>query len=240
MRSELSNFSEIPGLRIGYWLSYTMRAQFKNKPISSYADTRRGLQTGNSEKFIKKWFELSVENTNLIPSKESKYLPAKWFLFNSGGTFRRWYGNIIDVVNWECNGRDIKSSGKAIIPSEERYFDELISWNKISSGQMSVRYQPAGIIPGDASPFLHSVSQNHDIILYAMGILNSKIAAAVVEVLSPTLNFEVGNIAEIPVANDEGSKNQVLPYIINNCIDLGKKDWDSYEISWDFKRHPLV
>ena len=160
-------------------------------------------------------------------------------MFNSGGAFRRWYGNIIDIVNWECNGKDIKNSGKAIIPSEDRYFDELISWNKISSGQMSVRYQPAGIIPGDASPFLHSVNQNHEIILYAMGILNSKITAAIVEVLSPTLNFEVGNIAEIPVAVNENSKSQVLSHI-NDCIDLGKRDWNSYETSWGFKRHPLV
>lgn len=237
--AEQVNFSKIPGSRVGYWLSEKMRTQFENKPISSYADTRRGLQTGNSGTFIRKWFEVSTEKENLTPTKESKYLPDKWFLFNSGGAFRRWYGNIIDVVNWECNGKDIKNSGKAIIPSEDRYFDELISWNKISSGQMSVRYQPAGIIPGDASPFLHSVNQNHEIILYAMGILNSKIAAAIVEVLSPTLNFEVGNIAEIPVAVNENSKSQVLSHI-NDCIDLGKRDWNSYETSWGFKRHPLV
>lgn len=237
--AEQANFSKIPGLRVGYWLSKKMRTQFENKPISSYADTRRGLQTGNSGTFIRKWFEVSTEKENLTPTKESKYLPDKWFLFNSGGAFRRWYGNIIDVVNWECNGKDIKNSGKAIIPSEDRYFDELISWNKISSGQMSVRYQPAGIIPGDASPFLHSVNQNHEIILYAMGILNSKITAAIVEVLSPTLNFEVGNIAEIPVAVNENSKSQVLSHI-NDCIDLGKRDWNSYETSWGFKRHPLV
>lgn len=237
--AEQANFSKIPGSRVGYWLSEKMRTQFENKPISSYADTRRGLQTGNSGTFIRKWFEVSTEKENLTPTKESRYLPNKWFLFNSGGAFRRWYGNIIDVVNWECNGKDIKNSGKAIIPSEDRYFDELISWNKISSGQMSVRYQPAGIIPGDASPFLHSVNQNHEIILYAMGILNSKITAAIVEVLSPTLNFEVGNIAEIPVAVNENSKNQVLSRV-NDCIDLGKRDWNSYETSWDFKRHPLV
>lgn len=234
-----SNFSQIPGSRLGYWLSDKMRTQFKNKPISSWADTRRGLQTGDSGTFIRKWFEVSIEKENLTPTKESRYFPSKWFLFNSGGAFRRWYGNIIDIVNWEYNGRDIKNSGKAIIPSEDRYFDELISWNKISSGQMSVRYQPAGIIPGDASPFLHSVSQNHETILYAMGILNSKITAAIVEVLSPTLNFEVGNIAEIPVAVNENSKKQVLSRV-NDCIDLGKKDWDSYETSWDFKRHPMV
>ena len=234
-----SNFSKIPGKRIGFWLSDTLQSQFEKLPMSSYADTRRGLQTGNSEKFIRKWFEISSACADLSPTKDSKRLPVKWFLFNSGGAFRRWYGNIIDVVNWKGNGKDIKCTGKAIIPSEDRYFDELISWNKISSGQMSVRYQPVGIIPGDASPFLHSSSQNHDVILYAMAILNSKIAAEIVKVLSPTLNFEVGNIAEIPVATDSRFHAKVLNYT-NDCIDIAKVDWDSFETSWNFKQHPLV
>lgn len=234
-----SNFSKIPKARIGYWISNRMIGQFSKKPISKYADTRRGLQTGNSEKFIRKWYEVLRKKEALQLDQNTKKLPCKWFLFNSGGSFRRWYGNIIDVVNWEDSGRDIKNTGKAIIPSEDRYFDELISWNKISSGQMSVRYQPKGIIPGDASPFLHSTVQNHEIILYAMAMLNSKIAAAIVEVLSPTLNFEVGNIAEIPVVIDDNYQAQTLP-IVNSCVEAAKSDWDSYETSWDFKRNPLV
>ena len=104
---------------------------------------------------------------------------------------------------------------------------------------MSVRYQPKGIIPGDASPFLHSTVQKHEIILYAMAMLNSKIAAAIVEVLSPTLNFEVGNIAEIPVVIDYNYQAQTLPSV-NSCVEVAKSDWDSYETSWDFKRNPLV
>ena len=237
--ADQSNFSKIPKARIGYWISNKMIGQFSKKPISKYADTRRGLQTGNSEKFIRKWYEVLRKKEALQLDQNTKKLPCKWFLFNSGGSFRRWYGNIIDVVNWEDSGRDIKNTGKAIIPSEDRYFDELISWNKISSGQMSVRYQPKGIIPGDASPFLHSTVQNHEIILYAMAMLNSKIAAAIVEVLSPTLNFEVGNIAEIPVVIDDNYQAQTLP-IVNSCVEAAKSDWDSYETSWDFKRNPLV
>ena len=237
--ADQSNFSKIPKARIGYWISNKMIGQFSKKPISEYADTRRGLQTGNSEKFIRKWYEVLREKEALQLNQNTKKLPCKWFLFNSGGTFRRWYGNIIDVVNWEESGRDIKNTGKAIIPSEDRYFDELISWNKISSGQMSIRYQPKGIIPGDASPFLHSTVQNHEIILYAMAMLNSKIAAAIVEVLSPTLNFEVGNIAEIPVVIDDNYQAQTLPSV-NSCVEVAKSDWDSYETSWDFKRNPLI
>ena len=233
------HFFHIPKKRLGYWISEKLLAQFNQKPLSYYADTRRGLQTGDSQKFIRKWFEISVVKEALKTNKNTKNVPVKWFLFNSGGTFRRWYGNIIDVVNWENNGCDIKATGKAIIPSEDRYFDELISWNKISSGQMSVRYQPQGIIPGDASPFLHSPSQDHNIILYAMAMLNSKIATAIVEVLSPTLNFEVGNIAEIPVAVDASVQARVIT-TVDSCVQITRNDWDFFETSCDFQHHPLL
>ena len=233
------NFAKIPKKRLGYWISDKMIDQFSKKSVSDYADARRGLQTGNSERFIRKWYEVSTTKAALQIDDKTTQQTAKWFLFNSGGVFRRWYGNIIDVVNWENSGREIKSTGKAIVPSEERYFDELVSWNKISSGQMSVRYQPNGIIPGDASPFLHSLAQDHEIILYVMAMLNSKIAATIVEILSPTLNFEVGNIAEIPVAIDTKTREVVLP-IVDVCVRLARNEWNDYEISWDFKRNPLV
>ena len=234
-----SNFSKIPGARFGYWITDKLREQFSKKKISEYADTRRGLQTGNSNMFIRNWYEVSCEKAELMPNRQSKYSEKKWYLFNSGGAFRRWYGNIVDVVNWETNGADIKATGKAIIPSEDRYFDELVSWNKISSGMMSVRYQPAGIIPGDASPFYHSMSQDRDIIWYVMAVMNSKVTAEIVKVLSPTLNFEVGNIAEIPIDLSKTTKEIVLPIVEKNIF-LSKFDWDSYEISWAFEEHPLV
>lgn len=237
--AQQDNFSKIPGARIGYWLSDTLQKQFEKFPVSKYADTRRGLQTGDSNKFIRKWFEVSICNEYLCNSKKARQSLLKWFPFNSGGAFRRWYGNVIDVVNWENNGWAIKQTGKAIIPSEERYFDEIISWNKITSSQMSARYQPVGIIPGDASPFLHSIKQDQKIILYIMAIFNSKVAAAIIEVLSPTLNFEVGNIAEIPVAIDKKTQEDVLPLVYENIV-LSKTDWNSYETSWDFKRHPII
>ena len=233
------DFAKIPRSRFGYWVSETMLKQFQLPALSSYADTRRGLQTGDSGRFIRNWYEVNEDRVEWRLESNSRNSAKKWILFNSGGSFRRWYGNIINVVNWENNGLDIKSTGKAIIPSEERYFDEVVSWNKISSGQMSVRYQPAGIIPGDASPFLHSVKQDHAILIFSMAVLNSKIAAEIVKVLSPTLNFEVGNIAEIPLAIDSNIKRESLDLAEGN-IKVSKEDWDSFETSWDFTTHPLV
>ena len=233
------DFRKIPRSRFGYWVSETMLKQFQLPALSSYADTRRGLQTGDSGRFIRNWYEVKEDRVEWKLERNSRNSAKKWILFNSGGSFRRWYGNIVNVVNWGNNGLDIKSTGKAIIPSEERYFDEVVSWNKISSGQMSVRYQPAGIIPGDASPFLHSIKQDHAILIFSMAVLNSKIAAEIVKVLSPTLNFEVGNIAEIPLAIDSNIKRESLDLAEEN-IKISKEDWDSFETSWDFKVHPLV
>ena len=233
------DFRKIPRSRFGYWVSETMLKQFQLPTLSSYADTRRGLQTGDSGRFIRNWYEVKEDRVEWKLERNSRNSAKKWILFNSGGSFRRWYGNIVNVVNWGNNGLDIKSTGKAIIPSEERYFDEVVSWNKISSGQMSVRYQPAGIIPGDASPFLHSIKQDHAILIFSMAVLNSKIAAEIVKVLSPTLNFEVGNIAEIPLAIDSNIKRESLDLAEEN-IKISKEDWDSFETSWDFKVHPLV
>ena len=233
------DFGKIPRSRFGYWVSETMLKQFQRPALSSYADTRRGLQTGDSGRFIRNWYEVKEDRVEWRLESNSRNSAKKWIVFNSGGSFRRWYGNIVNVVNWGNNGLDIKSTGKAIIPSEERYFDEVVSWNKISSGQMSVRYQPAGIIPGDASPFLHSVKQDHAILIFSMAVLNSKITAEIVKVLSPTLNFEVGNIAEIPLAIDSDIKRESLDLAEEN-IKISKEDWDSFETSWDFTRHPFI
>ena len=235
--TDQSNFSKIPGSPVAYWVSEKIVQNFKNTALSEYADTRRGLQTGNSSRFIRYWYEVPVHKINLLLEKDNIDKRKKWFLFNSGGAFRKWYGNIVNVVNWENNGLEIKASGKAIIPSEERYFDELVSWNKISSGKFSVRYQPYGIIPGDASPFLHSVSKDHSIIMYAMAMMNSKIASEIMQVLSPTLNFEVGNVAKIPLII---TKKEKINEIVEECVELEKKEWNSYETSWDFQCHPLI
>ena len=233
-----ADFFKVPGKPIAYWISETLREQFTKKTLAAYADTRRGLQTGDSDAFIRNWYEVNCKKAELSPSAFSKYAKKKWFLFNSGGVFRRWYGNIINVVNWENGGFDIKATRKAIIPSEERYFDELISWNKISSGKISVRYQPEGIIPGDASPFYHSIVHNREVIMYAMAVMNSKVSAEILKVISPTLNFEVGNIAKIPVDINEETKSKVLPITVDN-VKISCSDWDAFEISWNFKTHPL-
>ena len=230
-----SDFLKIPGRPVAYWVSDKLIGKFKYKSLAEYAETRRGLQTGNSPRFVRNWYEVSIDNMDLSLNDKCKESSKRWFLFNSGGSFRKWYGNIVNIVNWWHEGEDIKATGKAIIPSEDKYFQEIVSWNKISSGNISVRYQPSGIIPGDASPFLHTMNKN--VLFYSMALMNSKIAGEMIQVLSPTLNFEVGNIAKIPMIIKEEEK--VLSYT-KKCIQISKNDWDSFETSWNYKQHPLI
>lgn len=154
--TSLEKFKRITGEPIAYWISEKLSNVFQEgNELSTYGDARRGLQTGDSNQFIRSWFELNInkiflDNKNYDSDTSKKF---KWFLFNSGGNYRKWYGNIIEVVDWFNNGEKIKSTGKAIIPSEDKYFKQCITWNKLSSGKFSVRFQRKGIIQGDASPF---------------------------------------------------------------------------------------
>lgn len=234
-------FRNIPGSPIAYWLTENLiKAFLEGDELTTYGIARRGLQTGDSTRFIRMWFEVSSANLFLddIPynkaSISSKY---KWFPFNSGGSYRKWYGNIIDVVDWENDGGNIKSTGKAIIPSEDKYFKSCITWNKISSGKISVRFQRQGIIQGDASPFFYS--ENESNVKYIMGLLNVSIAREIMKILSPTLNFEVGNISKVPIVFDESVQSDI-ELLVEDCINISKNEWDSYEISWDFDKHPLL
>lgn len=232
-----NKYKVIPGSPIVYWSKPIILDTFQNnKPIAVYAHTRRGLQTGNSSKFIRYWYEVSQDKISLEQKEYTDKDLKKWYPFNSGGSFRKWYGNIINVVNWENNGREIKTSGNSIIPSEDKYFKEVISWNKISSGNLSVRFQPSGIIPGDASPFLYT--NNSFLQKYILALFNSSVTDELIKILSPTLNFEVGQLAKLPLNINEKYLDNVSGITVEN-IAKSKNDWDSFETSWDFQQHPL-
>lgn len=233
------NYSEIPGSPIAYWITSNMVNNFlKGKELSEYGIARRGLQTGDSSRFIRNWFEVNKSKLFLKDSSYDQEVSKKykWFLFNSGGSFRKWYGNIFEVVDWKNDGENIKSTGKAIIPSEDKYFLSCISWNKVSSGKFSVRYQRQGIIQGDASPFFYT--ENESTLKYIFAVLNSTVVSEIIKILSPTLNFEVGNIAKVPILFNEENQSQIEE-LVNNNVRISKNEWDYYETSWDFKKHPF-
>ncbi|WP_298038138.1 BREX-1 system adenine-specific DNA-methyltransferase PglX [uncultured Desulfuromonas sp.] len=231
-----ADFKKIPGSPIAYWVSKKIASIFSSaQSFDGIGKTRRGLQTGDAGRFIRCWHEVSLErigrNLEKIEAGSSGF---KWFFFNSGGTFRKWYGNIGDVVNWGNDGDEIKATGKAIIPSEHLYFKEAVTWPKVSSGRCSFRWFPDGIIPGDAGPCFYDESGLQDTVLC---FSNSKVALSFLQFLSPTLNFEVGVMAKMPILQPD---SKATKHASGEAIKVHQIDWNAYENSCDFTSLPLL
>ncbi len=227
------SLQKIPGSPVAYWLSHNEIAAFSFDKLYDVGVTRRGLQTGNKDKFIRYWYELSFVDLQLPQSAVSN----KWAIMNNGGNARKWYGEITNAVLWENNGEVIKSTGKAIIPSESLYFKECITWNRISVGKLLVKYQEPGIIQGDMSPFF--IPNKVEYLWSILALMNSVVSTAMIHAINPTITMPVGDIAKLPVQiNDK--RTERAGEIAKNNVCLSKNDWDSFETSWDFETHTMI
>lgn len=219
-----SNFSKIPGSPVAYWVSEAVVEAFaSNKKIGQLADPKQGSTLGDNATFIRYWFEIGDRNT-------------KWFNCMKGGEFRRWYGNQMYVLDWEDDGRRVRSTGRATIRSADRLFQEGITWSNITSGKSSFRYMPEGFFFESTGSVCFSSSH---ILKYILAYLNTPIAENLNRMINPTLHLQSGDVAKLPLRLSE-CKIEKVSKITDVCIDIAKKDWDSYETSWDFKKHPLI
>lgn len=163
--------------------------------------------------------------------------------YNKGGEFRKWYGNNDCVVNWENDGYEIRnyygSNGRLASRPQNTsyYFKECATWSKISSGPIAFRYKPTGHIFDVAGTSIFA--NNHIQLMYILGLNNTKVIMSILNAISPTLNYEVGQIATLPVIENKLQAENVVN-IVENSIKLSKQDWDSFETSWDFKKNPLI
>lgn len=246
-----TNFSKIPGSPIAYWVSNQMINIVSNEMrLKDIAEPRAGMQTGENDKFIRYWYEVSANKLgiDIKTREESINSKKKWFRYNKGGEYRKWYGNNDFVVDWWNDGYNIKqdklyklSIGKCL-PSNSKpknmqyYFLESITWSFISSSCFGVRYSPQGAIYDIAGS---SVFPTKEYIYYLTSLLCSKISFEFMRMQNPTLNFQVGNVANIPVIINMDKKSKIDTYSKEN-IYQAKSDWDSFETSWDFTVHPLV
>lgn len=239
-------FSTVPDNIIAYWFNQKYFDIFdKSKKLIEYADPKQGLATGENNRFIRQWYEVSIAREllnadSIIQAKESE---KKWYPYNKGGEFRKWYGNNDYVVNWENDGYEIKNfkdeNGKlrSRPQNTNTYFNESITWSKISNSTIAFRYKPYGHIYDVAGT---SIFGEHNILIYLLGLNNSKVISTLLRSLSPTMNYEVGQISSIPVIiADEENKKVIIDLVKKNIL-LEKDDWDSFETSWDFKKHPLI
>jgi type II restriction/modification system DNA methylase subunit YeeA len=233
--SKQKNFNRINGFLLGYWLNENQIISLElDNSLEDEGVTRRGLQTGDSTRFIRYWHEINFVDF-ILPFNYKENIIGKWFVLNSGGDFRRWYGNLNNVVNWQFNGRDIRSTGKAIIPSEYLYFKTAIVWNKITSSTLGFRQQQSGIIPGDASPAYFP--NDKESIFYTLGFLNSKIVNPFLSLFAPTLNAQVGDLKKIPIMY----KNKItIEEVVKKTIEISEQEWHSKICSWSFSGHHFI
>ena len=231
-----SDFDMIPGSPIAYWVNSTIKEAFSKKRLSDYAQTKQGFATGDNDRFLRFWFEVGKNNSVLDqqPDYSRDKLTGKWFPCNKGGTYRKWYGNNNYVANWENDGFEMSSFKGSVIRNPQFYFKEGITWSSLAT-QLSLRYSPAGFVFESKGSMCFVNNRNN--LSYILALLNSKITATALSILSPTLDFHEGPMLKVPVVI---SNNDTVSNISAENVEMSKRDWDSFETSWDFQYHPLL
>ena len=218
------NFSKIPGSPVAYWISdFLFKDYDRGIQLGNIFDVKKGMTTADNNRFLRFWFEV-----------DKRQLNKKWYKTHKGGEFRKWYGNDENVVNWQDNGRELKAFSGSVIRNENYYFHRCITWNDISSSRTGFRYIAGNSISNASGP---SVYDNSDRLLYSLGLCNSKVVEYIFALTCPTIHFEVGRVAELPVLI---KCEKTVIELVELCISLSQKDWDSFETSWDFQHHPLL
>lgn len=236
------SFSKIPGVPVAYWISPEVLKLFDERTVGSIADAKSGMTTTDNTRFLRLWEEVNCQKigfgySNIVDTQDMKY---KWFPFCKGGDFRRWAGNESFVVNWFNNGEEIRVAAEGATGGRLVNIDcalrECLVWTKISSANISLRMKKQGIFFSDAAP---GVFANRETLYYLLALLNTKYANEIIKLINPTLNFVPGAVSSVPVKKDEKNKGKIIEIAEEN-VQLSEQDWDSFETSWDFKKHPLL
>lgn len=239
-------FSKLEEEQIAYWLSNSMFSAFDHKSLGDYAKPRQGMATSDNNRFLRLWHEVQWDKVCLGAKDEveAEKSRAKWFPYNKGGGFRKWYGNNDYLINWEYNGAEVKELAVKLykcvtrtIKNIQFYFKPGVTWSTLSSGSFNARYCSSGFLFDTKGSTCYFDSEES--IPYFTAFLNSSVANELLKVLAPTLDYNAGSIAKLPVilAPDQEEKIRMLFW---ECVRIAKEDWDSFEDSWDFMDHPLV
>lgn len=232
-------FAKIPGAPVAYWVSDAFYKTYEWPTIGETIVPRHGLATSDNNRFLKLWFEVDIGKASLF---ERCDFSKKWYPMNKGGAFRKWYGNLEWIINYENDGYEIKAFATELYKSASRtiqntafYFKEGLTWSALTSGDLSFRWTDVGAVFGSGAHC--AFAEDSDTLLYGLALLNGKISAAYLRIISPTLNTNVDDIRATPYREER--KPEVVS-LVKSCIGISQNDWDSFETSWDFQRHPLV
>ena len=245
--AEQDNFSKIPGSPVAYWLSQQMLLPYSihEKLLGEVAAPCAGLATGDNNIFQRIWYEVKFSNIGfgVLDVRETENRNEKWYPCNSGGDFRKWSTDDRMIVNWQNNGKEIKAfknaAGKlAARPQNTQwYFKEGLTWNKLSSSKFAVKYKRTGFIFDDTSR--SAFPHDGENLNYLIGLLCSNVTFEYLKALNPTMSFTNGDLVRIPITVSK-EKTEGIANTVENNISLSKSDWDSFETSWNFKKHPLL
>lgn len=233
------DFAQIPGSPIVYWLSEAMMKTFaKGEPLEEVAKPRQGLATADNNRFVREWWEVGNNRTSFCCTsrEEASQSGAKWFPYNKGGDFRKWYGNQEHVINWEHDGKELVDfRPRSVIRNPQFYFESAVSWSNVTSGVPSFRYYPEGFIFSHVGDCLFGNSKQAETNL--LSICNASVVGELLAAIAPTLHFEVGQVAQLPIVSGLA---QSAADNINDLICVAQQDWDSCETSWEYQRPTLL
>ena len=238
-------YKSIVGEPIAYWINDNLKKAFELPiKLGDVAIVRNGLKTGDNNTYIKLWWEVSKKKTSFDSQSadEAQQSKMKWFPYNKGGEARKWYGNDDYVINWENKGREVIGKAKQEKRNVQDYpndlkFGKSVSWTLLTMGAPTFRYKVNNISDINGMSFYPNDSKN---VFYLLGLCNSNVVYEILKVLAPTLAFQAGNIANIPLCIPSTEIRNNISEIVENLVNISKDEWDSYEESWGFKKHPLV
>ena len=220
---------------MAYWVSEKLLRCYENKIIYDYAKPCKGIDTGNNDVFLRLWHE--VEETKMFMPRNvectlNDFQKNKWFPYNKGGNYRKWFGNNEYVINWDNNGRELKTYRGSNLRNKECYFNRGITWSTVTSGESSFRFFSYGFLFDNGGSSLFS----NDLLLYIDGFLNSHVSQELLKT-QPTMNTQPGTIGALPLIV---KNKELIETNVTKNIAISQKDWNSFETSWDFKKHPLI
>ena len=232
-------FEKIDGLPIAYWVTNGQVAAFAFPALNTLAEPRQGFATGDNERFLRFWQEVDFSHVafGCKNREQAKKSGCRWFPCNKGGAFRRWYGNNERLVNWENDGDEMTSFSGSVIRNPSYYFRQGMTWSTATMSKLSMRYSPTGFLFESKGSVCFPMDDKN--LHYLLGLLNTKIVEKLLLVLAPTVDYHEGPLGRVPVILSEKYFGNVSQ-LSEQCLNLAKTDWDSFETSWDFKRHPLL
>ena len=235
--SQQDNFSKIPGSPVAYWVGESFGNAFDNKTLYEFAPTKQGIATADNNSYLRLWFEVEYNNIAYDNKTHEQSLMRieKWYPYNKGGDYRKWYGNREYCINWQCDGEQLKLFKNAVLRNQLYYFQTGNTWSDITSGRFSARYCEGGFIHDSTGPMCFPIDK--ELTYYLLAVLNCKPCAEFLMFLAPTFHFREGPVGLLPVKIENKG---CVDSLVSENIALSSCDWDSFETSWDFARHPLL